>query len=26
MAPEVSLSCEGIERFLGEEDSRVHAL
>ena len=26
MEPEVSLSCEGIERFLGEEDSRVHAL
>src|SRR3954468_9785981 len=26
MDPEVSLSCEGIERFLGEEDSRVHAL
>ena len=26
METEVSLSCEGIERFLGEEDSRVHAL
>jgi lipoprotein-releasing system ATP-binding protein len=26
MNVEVSLSCEGIERFLGEEDSRVHAL
>src|SRR6266404_6562859 len=26
MDTEVSLSCEGIERFLGEEDSRVHAL
>ena len=26
MEPEVSLSCEEIERFLGEEDSRVHAL
>jgi predicted ABC-type transport system involved in lysophospholipase L1 biosynthesis ATPase subunit len=26
MEPEVSLSCEGIERFLGEDDSRVHAL
>ena len=26
MEDEVSLSCEGIERFLGEEDSRVHAL
>jgi lipoprotein-releasing system ATP-binding protein len=26
MSAEVSLSCEGIERFLGEEDSRVHAL
>ena len=26
MNAEVSLSCEGIERFLGEEDSRVHAL
>src|ERR1700738_360178 len=26
MEAEVSLSCEGIERFLGEEDSRVHAL
>ena len=26
MEVEVSLSCEGIERYLGEEDSRVHAL
>jgi lipoprotein-releasing system ATP-binding protein len=26
MNAEVALSCEGIERFLGEEDSRVHAL
>jgi lipoprotein-releasing system ATP-binding protein len=26
MKAEVSLSCDGIERFLGEEDSRVHAL
>ncbi len=26
MNAEVSLRCEGIERFLGEEDSRVHAL
>src|SRR5205085_2221528 len=26
MVAEVSLSCEGIERYLGEEDSRVHAL
>ena len=26
MATEVSLSCSGIQRFLGEEDSRVHAL
>src|SRR5881398_2977300 len=26
MNAEVSLSCEGIERFLGEDDSRVHAL
>jgi hypothetical protein len=26
MDAEVSLSCEGIKRFLGEEDSRVHAL
>ena len=26
MNAEVSLSCDGIERFLGEEDSRVHAL
>jgi len=26
MNAEVSLSCEGIERYLGEEDSRVHAL
>src|SRR5947208_10812040 len=26
MEAEVSLSCEGIERYLGEEDSRVHAL
>ena len=23
---ELSLSCDGIERYLGEEDSRVHAL
>src|SRR5947207_661095 len=23
---QVSLSCEGIERYLGEDDSRVHAL
>src|SRR5205823_2198470 len=23
---EVCLSCEGIERYLGEEESRVHAL
>src|SRR5438552_19130832 len=26
MEAEVSLSCEGIERYLGEDDSRVHAL
>src|SRR5207237_1806730 len=26
MNAEVSLSCEGIERFLGEEEYRVHAL
>jgi lipoprotein-releasing system ATP-binding protein len=26
MNAEVSLSCEGIERFLGEDDPRVHAL
>ena len=26
MNAEVSLRCEGIERFLGEDDSRVHAL
>ena len=26
MNSEISLSCEGIERFLGEDDSRVHAL
>ena len=26
MNAEVSLRCDGIERFLGEEDSRVHAL
>ena len=26
MNAEVSLCCEGIERFLGEDDSRVHAL
>jgi lipoprotein-releasing system ATP-binding protein len=26
MNAEVSLCCDGIERFLGEEDSRVHAL
>jgi ABC-type glutathione transport system ATPase component len=26
MVPDTSLSCCGLERFLGEEDSRVHAL
>src|SRR6188768_96644 len=26
MKAAVSLSCTGIERFLGEEESRVHAL
>jgi len=26
MSSDVSLSCEGIERYLGEEESRVHAL
>jgi lipoprotein-releasing system ATP-binding protein len=26
MTPAVCLSCNGIERFLGEEESRVHAL
>jgi lipoprotein-releasing system ATP-binding protein len=26
MEPEVSLSCEGIERYLGEDEERVHAL
>jgi lipoprotein-releasing system ATP-binding protein len=26
MSEEVSLSCEGIERYLGEEEERVHAL
>jgi lipoprotein-releasing system ATP-binding protein len=26
MAPDIWLSCRGVERFLGEEDSRVHAL
>ena len=26
MSEEIWLSCRGIERFLGEEDSRVHAL
>jgi lipoprotein-releasing system ATP-binding protein len=26
MATEVSLSCEDIERYLGEDESRVHAL
>jgi len=26
MSAEVSLSCEGIERYLGEEEERVHAL
>jgi lipoprotein-releasing system ATP-binding protein len=26
MAPDIWLSCRGLERFLGEEDSRVHAL
>ncbi len=25
-APDIWLSCRGLERFLGEEDSRVHAL
>ena len=26
MIPGASLSCEGIERYLGEDESRVHAL
>ena len=26
MAPDIWLSCRDLERFLGEEDSRVHAL
>src|SRR5580765_7679621 len=26
MSAEVSLSCDGIERYLGEEEERVHAL
>jgi lipoprotein-releasing system ATP-binding protein len=26
MSAQVSLSCEGIERYLGEEEERVHAL
>jgi lipoprotein-releasing system ATP-binding protein len=26
MTPEVRLTCEGLERYLGEEESRVHAL
>jgi lipoprotein-releasing system ATP-binding protein len=26
MSPEACLSCEGIERYLGEEEERVHAL
>jgi len=26
MSPETCLSCEGIERYLGEEEERVHAL
>jgi lipoprotein-releasing system ATP-binding protein len=26
MTPGASLSCEGIERYLGEDESRVHAL
>ena len=26
MSEEIWLSCRGIERYLGEEDSRVHAL
>jgi predicted ABC-type transport system involved in lysophospholipase L1 biosynthesis ATPase subunit len=26
MNAEVSLSCEGIQRYLGEEGSRVHTL
>jgi lipoprotein-releasing system ATP-binding protein len=26
MVPDIWLSCRGLERFLGEEDSRVHAL
>src|SRR5947208_1076071 len=26
MSEEVSLSCEGIERYLGEDEERVHAL
>ena len=26
MTPEVRLTCEGLERYLGEDESRVHAL
>ncbi len=26
MSPEVRLTCEGLERYLGEHESRVHAL
>src|SRR5438128_7836135 len=26
MNPDICLSCEGIERYLGEDESRVHAL
>jgi lipoprotein-releasing system ATP-binding protein len=26
MVPDIWLSCRGLERFLGEEDSRIHAL
>jgi lipoprotein-releasing system ATP-binding protein len=26
MTPDISLSCRDIERFLGEDESRVHAL
>src|ERR1043166_5926248 len=26
MSAQVSLSCEGVERYLGEEEERVHAL
>jgi lipoprotein-releasing system ATP-binding protein len=26
MVPDIWLSCRGLECFLGEEDSRVHAL